>query len=105
MEENKTKVEYNRYNNSKIYKLVNIVDYTFYNGSTTAPLIKRLSWHKHNAKKETIKNINFYQHLNKIGFENVKIIIIPEFYLDNREQLLREKKIIILKCIKMIQIV
>ena len=46
MEENKTKVEYNRYNNSKIYKLVNSVDDAFYIGSTTAQLSKRLSWHK-----------------------------------------------------------
>ena len=91
MEENKTKVEYNRYNNSKIYKLINTIDDTFYIGSTTAPLSKRLSWHKQNSKKENLKNIKVYQHLNIIGFENVKIVLINEFYLNNREELLRSE--------------
>ena len=89
MEENKTKVEYNRYNNSKIYKLINTIDDTFYIGSTTAQLSKRLSWHK----KLSIQtpNTKLYQHMNEIGRDNFKIILIEEHYLDNKEQLLREE--------------
>ena len=89
MEQNNNKMENNRYNNSKVYKLINTVDDTFYIGSTTTSLSKRLSFHKTSAKTKIKRNFKIYIHLNKIGFENIKIILINEFYLDNRDQLLR----------------
>ena len=64
----------NRYENSKVYTLITTVDDTFYIGSTCSSLSKRLNGHKKNAKKETNKDTRVYEHLNKIGFENVKII-------------------------------
>ena len=81
----------NRYNNAKVYKLINTIDNTFYIGSTCASLAHRFYSHKEDAKREERKNNKLYGHLNKIGFENIKIILINEFYLDNKEQLLREE--------------
>ena len=81
----------NRYENSKVYKLITTVDDTFYIGSTCSSLSKRLNGHKKNAKKEKNKDTRVYEHLNKIGFENVKIILINEFVLENGEQLRREE--------------
>ena len=88
-------MENNRYNNGKIYKLVDQVNGYFYIGSTCNPLSKRLSWHKQNAKKQTFQNIKVYKHFNSIGWKNVKIVLIQEHYLDNKEQLLREEDNII----------
>ena len=90
-EEKIKKEELNRYNNSKVYKLINTVDDTFYIGSTCTSLSKRLNKHKTVAKRDVCKSTRLYSHLNKIGVENVKIILINEFYLDNKEQLLREE--------------
>ena len=84
-------MENNRYNNSKVYKLITTVVDTFYIGSTCLSLSKRLNGHKKNAKKEINKDSWVYEYLNKIGFENVKIILINEFVLENREQLRREE--------------
>ena len=88
-------MENNRYNNSKIYKLVDQVNGYYYIGSTCNPLSKRLHWHKQNSKKQSLQNIKVYKHFNSIGWENVKIILIQEHYLDNKEQLLREEDNII----------
>ena len=88
MEENKP--EYNRYNNSKVYKLINTVDDTFYIGSTTTQLSKRLSWHKRTCLYKQSK-ARLYEHMSKIGMENFKIILINEFYLNNNEELRREE--------------
>ena len=57
MEENRNKSEYNGYNNSKVYKLINSVDDTFYIGSTTSSLSKRLCDHKAKAKTEKRKTL------------------------------------------------
>ena len=82
-------MENNRYNNSKIYKLVDQVNGYFYIGSTCNPLSKRLYWHKYDARKHPEQKV--YKYFNEIGFDNVKIILIEEHYLDNREQLIREE--------------
>ena len=82
-------MENNRYNNSKIYKLVDHVNGYFYIGSTCNPLSKRLSWHKLKAKNDTERKV--YKYFNSISWDNVKIVLIEEHYLDNREQLIREE--------------
>ena len=82
-------MENNRYNNSKIYKLVDQVNgYTYY-GSTTDLLSKRFYKHKFDAKKSPERKI--YSYFNKIGWDNVKIVLVEEHYLQNKEQLLREE--------------
>ena len=88
-------MENNRYNNSKIYKLVDQVNGYFYIGSTCNPLSKRLYWHKNDAKKQSRQNTKVYKYFNEIGWDNVKIVLIQENYLDNKDQLLREEDSII----------
>lgn len=79
----------NRYQNGKIYKLVNTVDDKIYVGSTSMPLSKRKSNHKADAKTRTSY---VYQHLNGIGWGNVRIIQIEEFKCDNKQQLLTREQ-------------
>ena len=86
--EEKFTMENNRYNNSQIYKLVDQVNEYFF---TCNSLSKRLSWHKQNAKKEKHKNMKVYKYFNEVGWDNVKIILIEENYLENKQQLLREE--------------
>ena len=90
-ENNSSKKEYNRYNNSKVYKIINTIDDTFYIGSTCTSLSKRLSQHKARSQLEKYKHNRVYNHLNEIEHQNIKIVLICEFYLDNKKQLLREE--------------
>jgi hypothetical protein len=80
----------NRYQNGKIYKLVNNVDDEIYVGSTCLPLYKRLSNHRYDAKKEKMKNT--YKHLNNIGWESVKIILIENYPCDSKDELLARER-------------
>ena len=48
--EEEIKPETNRYNNSKVFKLINFIDDFFYNGSTCTSLSKRLN-HKTDSEK------------------------------------------------------
>ena len=73
------------YNNGKIYKLVNSVDNEIYIGSTCDSLSKRKYQHKAMAVKRP--NIRVYQHLNTIGWENVRIILIESVQAFNKDQL------------------
>ena len=88
-EEKTLKMEHNRYNNGRIYKIVDTVNGYFYIGSTCNPLTKRLSKHKYDSKRQPERSV--YKYFNSIKWENVKIILITECYLDNKEQLLREE--------------
>ena len=54
------KPEFNRYNNSKVYKLINDVDDYFYIGSTCSSSAKRLNSHKSNAKKSGKKSLQTF---------------------------------------------
>ena len=71
------------YSNSRIYKL-QCNDGYYYIGSTVNELRKRLWGHKTDSKK---RNNRLYQHINQIGWDNVKIILIEEFSCENKEQL------------------
>jgi group I intron endonuclease len=75
----------NAFKNAKIYKLTNTVDDEIYIGSTSSTLQRRLSTHKANAKVHTQRPI--YQHLNKVGMNNVSIELIEDFPCDNKVQL------------------
>lgn len=66
----------NRYENGKVYKLVNGVNDDIYVGSTCLPLSKRLSAHKKDAKTDRHKHR--YDLLNEIGWESVRIVLIEE---------------------------
>jgi len=78
-----------RYKQAKVYKLINTVDNFFYIGSTCLPLHKRLYKHKYLARERPDTKV--YKYLNEIGWDNVKIILINEYCLENKQQLLREE--------------
>lgn len=79
-----------RYANGKVYKLVNDVDEEIYVGSTCLPLRKRMYFHKNDAKKKTDRRV--CQHLDKVGFENVHIILIENFACNSKEELLARER-------------
>lgn len=66
-----------RYQNGMIYKLVNEVDGEIYIGATCMSLPKRKFEHKSKSKGKLMKKV--YDHLNLIGWEFVKIILIEKF--------------------------
>ena len=73
------------YSNGKVYKLINDVDDEIYIGSTCQSLAKRKGEHKVTARSKP--NQKVYRHLNAIGWEHVKIILIESVNAFNREQL------------------
>jgi len=78
----------NRYENGKIYKLVNDVDGEIYVGSTCLDLAKRLYTHRHapcfyyGGKKTPV-----YEHMDRIGKEAMKIILVEMFPCKNKMEL------------------
>ena len=74
-----------RYQNGKVYKLVNCVDDKIYIGSTCARLSKRFYDHKIKAKN---RPTYVHKHLNSIGWENVRIILIENVIAATKDQLL-----------------
>ena len=82
-------MEINRYNHTKIYKLVDCVNHFFYIGSTCDILSKRLYQHKAKAKQTPDRKV--YKYFDSVGWENVRIVLIEEHVLQNREQQLREE--------------
>jgi hypothetical protein len=75
------------YANGKIYKLTNSVDDEIYIGSTCGTLNLRKSKHKSRAKTRT--NQPVYNHLNSVGWDNVRIILIQNIVCNNKNELLR----------------
>lgn len=76
---------YNMYKNGKIYKLVNDVDDKIYVGSSCNILSTRFGWHKKAAKLNPDRRV--YNHLNEIGWESVKIILVEEYPCDSKKHL------------------
>lgn len=79
--------EYNKYNNGKIYKLINKnTNEIIYVGSTTMPLNKRMNQHKYDYKR--YNHMNHYNYINTIGgFENINILLIENYSCKNFEEL------------------
>ena len=73
------------YTNSKIYKLVNDIDDQIYVGSTTQSLAVRKGGHKRHARKYPDRRV--YSHLNAIGWDSVRIILIENVNCQNAEEL------------------
>ena len=98
MEENKMienkMEEFNRYENSKIYKLIDPDSGFSYIGSTCGPLTQRLCNHK--AKAKILPERKVYKAFNDIGWKNVKIFLEQELYLDNKDELLRAENNVIM---------
>jgi len=69
---------------------VNNVDDEIYIGSTCLPFPKRLYWHKLHAKRNIERKV--YKHLNAIGWENVKIILIETFPCESKAELEKRER-------------
>ena len=78
------------YSNGKIYRMVNNIDNEEYIGSTTSTLVKRKYQHK--VFSTRTPNTLVYKHFNKIGWENVEIILIESCPCENRDELLRRER-------------
>jgi len=75
------------YSNGKIYKL-QCEDGYFYIGSTIQVLSQRLGTHKKQCKTETSR---IYQHINEIGWDKVRIVLIENVCCNNREELVKKE--------------
>jgi len=76
------------YKNGKIYKL-QCEDGHYYIGSTTRLLRKRFYDHKHSASKT--RNSRVYQHINALGWDRVRIVLVEDFPCDSKEHLVRKE--------------
>lgn len=74
-----------RYQNAKIYRIVNNVDDLEFVGGTCSGLSQRLSQHKLLARKYPHKRL--YSHLNSVGWENTKLILIESFPCPDKNHL------------------
>ena len=80
------------YKNGKVYKLVNNIDNLIYIGSTTCRLSTRMALHRLHAKKNYTTNL--YKHMNKLGINNFKIILIEYCSCNSKDELLRRERYI-----------
>ena len=74
----------NKYEHSKIYKIINDVDDMVYVGSTTHELYER--WGRHLC--DINKKRKLGQHILKIGFEHFKIVLICYYPCSTLRELL-----------------
>ena len=73
-------MSYNKFNDSKIYKL-QVDDGYFYFGSTTQNLSSRLNDHRIMSRNPNFQTIKVYAHINNVGWEKVKIILLKKLML------------------------
>jgi hypothetical protein len=66
-----------KYQNAKIYKIVNSIDKLIYVGSTIQPLNIRFTGHKSRSKQYPERKL--YKHFAKLGVEHFKIVLIKLF--------------------------
>lgn len=80
----------NKYQNGKIYKIINTTNDLIYYGSTIRDLNKRFNHHK-NCYKNKDDNITVYQIFDKYGIENCKIELVENYPCNSKRELeLRE---------------
>ena len=75
------------YKNGKIYKL-QCDDGYYYFGSSATTLTKRLYHHKQDSKN---RSSYVYQHINTIGWNRVRIVLVEEYSCENKQQLTRKE--------------
>ena len=85
-----TENETNRYANSKVYKLCDDEGYYYY-GSTCMPLHKRLYDHKRRSKEVQNRKVYIIFTNERFIANEIKIILVEEFSLKSKEELLREE--------------
>jgi predicted GIY-YIG superfamily endonuclease len=75
--------EINIYKNGKIYR-IQCTDGYYYIGSTTQKLMRRLYHHKETSKKDKTQ---FYNHMNKLGWEHAAIELIEDYPCQVKQEL------------------
>ena len=80
-------MKYNRYNNGKIYKIVNNVDDMVYIGSTCLSLSKRKHLHKTEQVSGKSPNRRLFLHIKKYGWEEFDIYLVEQFSCHTKDQL------------------
>ena len=83
--------------NAKVYKLFCDDGYFYYGSSIQKYLSTRMWSHKADSIKDKYKNNKVYTHINKIGWERVKIILVEEFPYISRDDTRRRENIHIVK--------
>ena len=78
-------MNYNRYNNGKIYQIINNIDDMVYIGSTCLPLRKRIYNHKEEQHAGKGPNRRLFVHAQKYGWAEFDIILIEEYPCENRD--------------------
>lgn len=76
------------YKNGKIYKL-QCEDGHFYIGSTATELRKRLKGHKDKSKESPEQRV--YKHINTLGWDKVRIVLIEDYPCENKQQLVHKE--------------
>jgi predicted GIY-YIG superfamily endonuclease len=84
-----------RYEDSKIYCLYCTDDY-YYIGSTKNELRFRLRDHKQHSNNFPTRKV--YEHINKLGWKNVKIQLLEDYPCKTREELLKKENEYIRAC-------
>ena len=74
-----------KYQNGKIYKIINDVDNLIYVGSTIKSLNIRFSEHKYDAKRSPERKL--YKHFAKLGIRHFEIKLIKNYPCNNRTEL------------------
>jgi len=72
-----------------IYKIESDIDGTFYIGSTTQTLTRRINNHKSKSKEECRKKTPLYAYFNEYGWEHANISLLSEHSEVDKEELLR----------------
>ena len=80
-------MKYNKYNNAKIYKIVNNVDDMVYIGSTCLSLSKRKYLHKTEQVADKSPNRRLFLHTKKYGWDEFDIYLVEQFSCNNNDQL------------------
>ena len=84
----------NRYENGKIYQIVDVAYNKCYIGSTCESLSKRMNRHKHNYKQYLLgkqdRLTSFYM-FDEVGIENCKIELLEAYPCCNKEELQRRE--------------
>jgi hypothetical protein len=79
-----------KYNQGKIYKIINTVDDKLYIGSSIQKLHNRMNNHRTNASNSKKQSI-LYEHMRRLGVEHFKIILIKLYPCASNEELEAEE--------------
>ena len=80
----------NKYQNGKIYRLVNDMDIEIYIGCTYVSLTNRMYNHLGDCRRRP--NTKLYQYMNRIGKEHFSIILVENFPCNSKVELEKRER-------------